>query len=78
MGPISNLVEGPLSFQEEALSVWDVKENGVATLSLQLPDFIIQAIFVTSFANNVELQDSSAWTFSNNGSFSLNVVYILV
>ena len=78
LGPISNLVEGPLSFQEEALSVWDVKENGVATLSLQLPDFIIQAIFVTSFANNVELQDSSAWTFSNNGSFSLNVVYILV
>ena len=78
MGPISNLVEGPLSFQEEALSVWDVKENGVATLSLQLPDFIIQAIFVTSFVNNVELQDSSAWTFSNYSSFSLNVVYILV
>ena len=34
LGPIRNLVEGPLSLQEEALSVWDVKENGMAVLSL--------------------------------------------
>ena len=77
MGLIRNLVEGPLSFQEEALSVWDVKENGMAILSLQLLDVIIQVIPATPFANNPEFQDSSAWVFSNNGSFSLKAAYVM-
>ena len=71
LGPIRNLVEGPLSLQEEALSVWDVKENGMAILLLQLPNVIIQVISATPFVNNPELQDSSAWAFSNNGSLNL-------
>ena len=77
MGPIRRLIEGPLSFQEDALTVWDVKELGVANLSLQLPNFILQAISTTPFANNVELQDSSVWAFSKNGDFSLSVAYVM-
>ena len=71
MGPIRNLVEGPHTLQEESLSIWEVKENGMATLSLQLPDTIIHAISTIPFVNNLELQDSSAWAFSYNDSFSL-------
>ena len=55
LGPIRRLIEGPLASQEDVLTVWDVKELGVANLSLQLPDFIIQAISATPFANNAEL-----------------------
>ena len=77
LGPIRSLIEGPLSCQEAALIVWDVKELGVANLSLQLPNFIIQAISATPFANNAELQDSSVWVFSKNGDFSLSAAYIL-
>ena len=57
LGPIRNLVEGPLSLQEKAISIWDgdVKENGMATLLLQLLDIIIQAISATPFVNNPEL-----------------------
>ena len=77
LGPIRRLIEGPLSFQEDALTVWDVKELGVANLSLQLPNFIIQAISTTPFANNVELQDSSIWAFSKNGDFSLSAAYVM-
>lgn len=59
--PIRRLIEGSLSFQEAALTVWDVKVLRVAILSLQLPDFFIQTIFATP---NAEFQDSSVWAFS--------------
>lgn len=59
--PIRRLIEGSLSFQEAALTVWDVKVLRVAILSLQLPDFFIQTIFAT---RNAEFQDSSVWAFS--------------
>ena len=48
--------EDPLSLQEESLLVCDVKANGMATLSLQLPDTIIQAISTIPFANNPEFK----------------------
>ena len=48
--------EDPLSLQEESLSVCDVKANRMATLSLQLPDTIIQAISTIPFASNPEFK----------------------
>jgi len=77
LGPIRNLAEGPLTLQEESLSAWEVKENGMATLSLQFPDTIIQPISAIPFVNNPELQDSSAWAFSSNESFSLKAAYVM-
>ena len=77
LGLIRSLIEGPLASQEDALTVWDVKELGVANLSLQLLEFIIQAISATPFANNAELHDSPVWAFSKNGDFSLSAAYVM-
>ena len=71
------MIEGPLASQEDALIVWDVKELGVANLSSQLLEFIIQAISATPFANNAELHDSPVWAFSKNGDFSLSAAYVM-
>ena len=50
----------------------------MANLSLQLSNFIIQAISTTPFANNAELQDSFVRAFSKNGDFSLSAAYVMV
>lgn len=55
-GLLEIMDEDPLSLQEESLSVCDVKANRMATLSLQLPDTVIQAISTIPFSNNPEFK----------------------
>lgn len=81
-GHFKSLIEGPLSREEELISVnqcFDLNcEWKAQCLSLALPDHILNAIKATSLSCNCKAEDSLQWAFSKNEFFSLKLAYLLV
>ncbi|KAL0012862.1 hypothetical protein SO802_007970 [Lithocarpus litseifolius] len=80
-GPIRNLIEGPLTGDEEQLTVQqgvDFRFSGdVRRISFELPDQVLSLIKAVPFALNQDAEDTLIWAFSKDGFFSLESAYLL-
>ena len=80
-GRLRELVEGPLSREEEKLTVKQCfDENHVwnpRSISFELLERVINTMKATPFSYDQHSVDILMWAFSKNGSFSLQSAYLL-
>lgn len=75
---VMELIEGPLTQQDEALTIADIHQNGswdLGKISFVFPQDVvdrIQAIPIQIFG---EKEDNMMWRFSRDGEFSLSSAY---
>ena len=75
-GPLRHQIEGPLTEGEDGISVKLFLGNR-ASISFNLPDTIVQEINGIPTTVNPDQKDILMWAFSKDGSFSLNLAYLL-
>ncbi|KAK9994007.1 hypothetical protein SO802_023710 [Lithocarpus litseifolius] len=80
-GPLCNFIEGPLTCDEEHLTVQqgaNPRFSGDAcNVSFELPDQVLSLIKAVPFTLNQDAEDTLTWAFSKDGSFSLKSAYLL-
>ena len=73
-GSVRSLIQGPLSREEEQLTVkQSFEQNGEwnpRKISFELPDQINNTIRATPLSYNLNAEDSLTWAFSKDGLFS--------
>ena len=80
-GSVRSLIQGPLSREEEQLTVkQSFEQNGEwnpRKISFELPDQINNTIRATPLSYNLNAEDSLTWAFSKDGLFSHKSTYLL-
>lgn len=80
-GILRNLIQGPLTREEEQLTVrqcFDLNhEWNSMSISFELPENILNVIKAIPLSYDQGTEDTLTWAFSKNGNFSLKTAYLL-
>ncbi|XP_030958826.1 uncharacterized protein LOC115980745 [Quercus lobata] len=80
-GRLRELIEGPLTREEEKLTVRQCFDDNHAwkpsSISFELPASVFNTIKATPFSFVNQGSDSLMWAYSNNGLFSIQAAYLL-
>ena len=78
---LRELIEGPLTRGEDKLTVRQCfYENHVwmpSSISFELPSNVLSSILATPLSCEPQNSDSLMWAYSKNGSFSIQVAYLI-